>query len=281
MLHRSRLNLAKLPPGQQANISFIESNVTCVPLPAETADVVISNCVINLVPADEKPLVFKEMFRLLKPGGRVALNDMLARQQLPTAVRESVALYAGCIAGAGLRGDYEAYLRDAGFVDVVISDSGADLNVYANTGTDGERKKKTTCCNLLPVNGQEGGQNGCCVATAPAPGLLEQDDEPWCNNRKVETGCCNNETEQEKACCVKHCSGKVDTASLGEVSKNADSIDVNDLVGEFLLVPEPSFLSFSFQQEALPWPTKTPWVLTTFPRFQVPAISTPSSPLSQ
>ena len=247
MLHRSRLNLAKLPPRQQANISFIESKITRVPLPADTADVIISNCVINLVPAGEKPLVFKEMFRLLKPGGRVALNDMLARQQLPAAVRESVALYAACIAGASLRADYEAYLRDAGFVDVVIADSGADVNVYAETGSDGEKKQKknTACCNSMPMQGhQEGGRNECRVAAGVAPGVAEKDDEPRCDGGKVESSCSNNETEQQKSCCVLGCSGKIETASLCGLNETLDGMDLNEWVGEFRPTPKHPLPSF-------------------------------------
>ena len=98
-----------------SNVKFLESPITSIPLPDVTADCIISNCVINLVPASEKQLVFNEMFRLLKPGGRVAVSDILARKELPDEIRRDVALYVGCIAGASLVGEYEEFLKNAGF----------------------------------------------------------------------------------------------------------------------------------------------------------------------
>ena len=97
------------------NMSFIESLITAIPLPDATADCIISNCVVNLVPEQEKPLVFNEIFRLLKPGGRVALSDILTKSELPPELKNNMALYVGCIAGASQVKDYEKYLREAGF----------------------------------------------------------------------------------------------------------------------------------------------------------------------
>lgn len=98
-----------------SNASFIEALITSIPLPSSTVDCIISNCVINLVPEREKPLVFREIFRLLKPGGRVAISDILAKQELPIEIKQDLALYVGCIAGASQVGDYERYLKEAGF----------------------------------------------------------------------------------------------------------------------------------------------------------------------
>jgi len=98
-----------------SNVEFIESPITSISLPNATADCIISNCVINLVPASEKQLAFNEMFRLLKPRGRVAVSDILARKELPDEIRRDVALYVGCIAGASLVGEYEEFLKNAGF----------------------------------------------------------------------------------------------------------------------------------------------------------------------
>jgi arsenite methyltransferase len=97
------------------NVEFIESRITCIPIDDSVADVVISNCVINLVPEAEKHLVFKEMFRLLKPGGRVAVSDILAKKPLPEKLQRSVAAYVGCVAGASLVSQYHDYLEEAGF----------------------------------------------------------------------------------------------------------------------------------------------------------------------
>jgi arsenite methyltransferase len=71
--------------------------------------------VVNLVPEAEKPLVFQEIFRLLRPGGRVAISDILATQELPMDIKRDLSLYVGCIAGASQVGDYERYLKEAGF----------------------------------------------------------------------------------------------------------------------------------------------------------------------
>jgi ubiquinone/menaquinone biosynthesis C-methylase UbiE len=98
-----------------SNVQFIESAITSIPLPDNTADCIISNCVINLVPAAEKQLAFNEMFRLLNPGGRVAISDILARKEFTEEMKKSIALYVGCIAGASQVSDYEAFLKNAGF----------------------------------------------------------------------------------------------------------------------------------------------------------------------
>ena len=98
-----------------SNASFVEGSITAIPLPDSTANCIISNCVVNLVPAAEKSLVFHEMFRLLASGGRVAISDILAKKDLPGELASDMALYLGCIAGASKVYEYEKYLRDAGF----------------------------------------------------------------------------------------------------------------------------------------------------------------------
>jgi arsenite methyltransferase len=118
------------------NVSFIKSRITSIALPDASADVVISNCVINLVPYAEKHLVFKEMHRLLRPGGRVAVSDILTKKALSDEMKSNVALYVGCIAGASSEGEYAGWLSEAGFKDVVIVDTGSDLNVYTK-GVEG------------------------------------------------------------------------------------------------------------------------------------------------
>lgn len=112
MLERAERNKEK---AGSENVSFVESRITEVSLPDATADCIISNCVINLVPERQKQLVFNEIFRLLKPGGRVAISDILTRQELSKELKRDVALYVGCIAGASQVKDYYEYLRKAGF----------------------------------------------------------------------------------------------------------------------------------------------------------------------
>jgi arsenite methyltransferase len=112
MLELARRNARN---AKATNASFIEAFITSIPLQSSTVDCIISNCVINLVPEAEKPLVFQEVFRLLKSGGRVAISDILATQELPMEIKKDLSLYVGCIAGASQVGDYERYLKDAGF----------------------------------------------------------------------------------------------------------------------------------------------------------------------
>ena len=113
MLARARENQTKWPGTE--NVTFVEGNITEIPLEGGIADCIISNCVINLVPDSDKQKVFAEMFRLLKPGGRVAISDILAKKALSVELRRSVALYVGCVAGASLREEYERWLKEVGF----------------------------------------------------------------------------------------------------------------------------------------------------------------------
>lgn len=100
----------------KANVTFVESRITdMVVLESGIANCIISNCVINLVPAAEKHLVFNEMFRLLKPGGRLAISDILAKKPLPETLRSDIAMYVGCISGASEVNEYEQFLQEAGF----------------------------------------------------------------------------------------------------------------------------------------------------------------------
>ena len=117
MLARANENKARI--GAE-NIEFIESPITQIALPPGIADCIISNCVINLVPESEKHLVFEEIFRILKPGGRVAVSDILAKKPLPEEIKNDIASYVGCISGASLVDMYRKYLLDAGFVGIIL-----------------------------------------------------------------------------------------------------------------------------------------------------------------
>lgn len=100
------------------NVRFVEAPITGIaPLESSSVDCIISNCVVNLVPEEEKPLVFREMFRLLKSGGRVAISDILIKdgKGLPEELKRDMGLYVGCVAGASLVSGYQAYLKEAGF----------------------------------------------------------------------------------------------------------------------------------------------------------------------
>ncbi|CAG8395743.1 unnamed protein product [Penicillium salamii] len=132
-----------------SNATFIEAFITSIPVPSSTVDCIISNCVVNLVPEPEKFLVFQEMFRLLKPGGRVAISDILAKQELPVEIKTNLSLYVGCIAGASQIGDYERYLKEAGFQDILILNTNSDLNLYKEMGGSqnaNESSLTSSCC---------------------------------------------------------------------------------------------------------------------------------------
>jgi SAM-dependent methyltransferase len=100
------------------NVEFLRGNIENIPLPSNTADVIISNCVINL--SGDKDQVLREAFRVLKPGGRLAVSDVVLRKPLPDAARKSMELWTGCVAGALVDVDYEAKLKAVGFADVGI-----------------------------------------------------------------------------------------------------------------------------------------------------------------
>lgn len=102
-----------------ANIELLKGYIEDIPLPAGTADVIISNCVINL--SADKPQVFREMYRVLKDGGRIGITDVVASDELSPAQRAERGSYVGCVAGALSFTEYEAGLGEAGFREVSVS----------------------------------------------------------------------------------------------------------------------------------------------------------------
>jgi len=98
------------------NVEFLKGEIENIPLPDNSVDVVISNCVINL--SADKARVLSEAFRVLRPGGRFAVSDVVVRGSVPVSVRQSMLLWVGCIAGALEESDYRGKLLTAGFVDV-------------------------------------------------------------------------------------------------------------------------------------------------------------------
>jgi SAM-dependent methyltransferase len=129
------------------NAEFHLARMEAMPLPDGSADCLISNCVVNLAP--DKPAVFREMFRVLKPGGRVAVSDIALRRDLPPELATDVAAYVGCVAGAIPVAAYERMLTEAGLAGVRVIDAGKDLNAYAKVDA----------------------ASACCGSGAPAPEL--------------------------------------------------------------------------------------------------------------
>jgi arsenite methyltransferase len=147
------------------NVEFLRGTIEDIPLPSASVDVIISNCVINL--SGDKDRVFREAFRVLKPGGRFAVSDVVVRGELPAGVKRSMELWVGCIAGALTDQEYREKLAGAGFADVdlevtrtydvedarvFLSSEGIDVNAVADDVKDKvvsafvRARKPTGCC---------------------------------------------------------------------------------------------------------------------------------------
>ena len=100
------------------NVEFLKGEIENIPLPPQAVDVIISNCVINL--SADKARVLKEAHRVLRPGGRFAVSDVICRGEIPDVVRHSMELWVGCVAGALAEGEYRRLLQAAGFADIDI-----------------------------------------------------------------------------------------------------------------------------------------------------------------
>ncbi|RYP47569.1 hypothetical protein DL769_011306 [Monosporascus sp. CRB-8-3] len=203
MIDKANANKART---NASNIHFIESAVTSIALPDNTADCIISNCVINLVPPADKQLAFNEMFRLLKPGGRVAISDILARKEFTEEIKKNVALYVGCVAGASQVSEYDAFLKNAGFHGILIVDSKNDLNMYFTAA-----EAKPSCCGTDAVK--------------------EEDETPSCCSAEAKESCCKH--EKKESCCGTNsstCACHNQTSSMaGEAKTLATRLGITDL----------------------------------------------------
>jgi ubiquinone/menaquinone biosynthesis C-methylase UbiE len=125
------------------NVEFHLATIDHLPLPDASVDCIISNCVINLAP--DKLAVFREMYRVLKLGGRLAISDIALKQVLPAEIAQNVLAYVGCIAGAVLMAEYKKALQASGFTSVQIVDTGKDLNAYTKI------ENQSGCCSPVPA----------------------------------------------------------------------------------------------------------------------------------
>jgi ubiquinone/menaquinone biosynthesis C-methylase UbiE len=158
MLALARRNAAKGNNGRGfTNVEFHKATIDKLPLSDASVDCVISNCVINLAP--DKRAVFREIARILKPGGRLAVSDIALKKPLPEEIADNLMAYVGCIAGAVPIEEYRRQLAQAGFAAVQVVDTRADLNAYAKV------ENQSACCapspGELPL-----ADTGCC---SPAP----------------------------------------------------------------------------------------------------------------
>ena len=153
MIELARRNAIKAGGGTSpANVKFHLAMIDDLPLEADSVDCVISNCVINLTP--DKHAVFREMARVLKPGGRLAISDIALKKAMPPEVGRDILAYVGCVAGAIPIAEYQQGLIDAGFSAVEIIDTHADLSVYAKI------EGQSVCCTPRAES-----RSGCCAGT--------------------------------------------------------------------------------------------------------------------
>jgi SAM-dependent methyltransferase len=150
MIARARQNACRPVNGRvPTNVAFHLATIDQLPLADGSVDCVVSNCVLNLVP--DKAAAFREIYRVLRPGGRLAVSDIALKKPLPDEVVRDVLAYVGCIAGAVSLADYELGLRAAGFQAVHIVDTHKDLHAYEQV------ENQSGCCTPA---------DGCCGSTS-------------------------------------------------------------------------------------------------------------------
>lgn len=174
MIEKARTNAEKLG---YHNVEFRHGDIENIPMAANRADVVVSNCVLNLVPNKQK--AFQETYRILKPGGHFSVSDIVLQGELPEGLRQSAEMYAGCIAGAIDKDTYLSIIRDTGFENIKIQKSKKihipDDILAAYLNADELTLYKTGSLGIYSI-----------TVYADKP-LVEQKKEACC-----EPGCCDN-----------------------------------------------------------------------------------------
>ena len=154
-----------------ANVEFRKGFIESLPVESASVDYVISNCVINLSP--DKPSVFREIARVLKPGGRFAVSDIVLLRPLPEELARSVSAYVGCIAGASLLTDYLATALDAGLRDLSIPRIAVGADLMAILSPESSESGKSSCC---APKGTASGKSSCCGSTISVASLKNPDN---------------------------------------------------------------------------------------------------------
>jgi arsenite methyltransferase len=164
MLELARANKAK---AGATNVEFLKGTIESIPLPNNSVDVIISNCVINL--SSDKDAVLREAFRVLRPGGRFAVSDVVVRGEVPAAIRRNMELWVGCIAGALRDTDYEEKLRAAGFANVTLEswrvynlDDARSFLTSAGVDVAGLAEKVDGSIASASIRAQKPVQSACC-----------------------------------------------------------------------------------------------------------------------
>ena len=156
MLSKARANADK---GKYSNVEFRLGEIEHLPVQDGLVDVIISNCVINLSP--DKPQVFRDAFRVLKPGGRLAISDVVATVELPEEMRNDEALIAGCMGNASLIEELEAMIDDAGFADIRIAPKDESKDFIRDWAPEHNVTDYVVSASIEAVKpGRE--QGGCC-----------------------------------------------------------------------------------------------------------------------
>ena len=158
MVARARTNAGKV---KATNVDFRLAEIEHLPVADGTVDVILSNCVINLSP--DKPAVFAEAFRVLRPGGRLAISDVVATAPIPAPLHEQAAALAGCVAGAAPIDDVGAMLRAAGFVDVEVAIAPRSAEVVGSWLAGAEQFIASATIEARKPGGQE--ERSCCGPT--------------------------------------------------------------------------------------------------------------------
>lgn len=213
MVERARAAAAKQG---LSNVEFHLATIETLPLPDASVDCVISNCVINLTP--DKNAVLREIYRVLKPGGRVAVSDIALKKELPADLGADLLAYVGCVAGAIPIEDYMTGLTAAGFAAVQVVDSGKDLNAYS----------------------QIEGQAGCCLTATATSAASEASAArtPTPDAAPMTAGCCTPAPAGSSSCCTTTAPpGATVHGGLAELLKKYDVNDYAASVRVFAVKP--------------------------------------------
>jgi SAM-dependent methyltransferase len=217
MLERARRNAEK---AGAMNAEFRKGTIDELPLEDASADCIISNCVINLAP--DKRAVFREMARVLKPGGRVAVSDIALKKPLPPEISQDLLAYVGCIAGAIPIEEYREGLKEAGFAHVEIIDSGADLNAYAQI------EGQVGCCGGEMVAEPEPVSVGALSCCTPAPAGSSECCTP---SKPVAIGeaCCTTEEKTAASDAGASCCSPGEAATPELITRLAELTRLHDI----------------------------------------------------
>ena len=194
MVARARANAAKVALPQ---VDFRLGEIEHLPVADESVDVIMSNCVINLSP--DKPAVFREAFRVLAPGGRLAISDIVAVAPVPTELQADLAAYTGCVAGAALIADLERMLIEAGFDHVRIDVKGESRALIEGWMPGRSAEDYVASALIQAVKPESGGKAVVRATTTASAQGRPGEPAPACCDSTLLDQCC--EPEEKPTCC--------------------------------------------------------------------------------